>query len=47
MLKKNLSSQVLLILAKNFIFGQAKTTQLLEKKSKCEFKIGVNIYFVS
>jgi hypothetical protein len=33
---KNLSWQILLILAKNFRPYQAKTTQLLEKKSKCE-----------
>jgi hypothetical protein len=35
--KKYLSWQVLLILAKNFRSDLAKTTQLLEKKFKCEF----------
>jgi hypothetical protein len=44
---KNLSWPVLLILAKNFRPDLAKTIQLLEKKSKCEFYIGVNIYFAS
>jgi hypothetical protein len=34
---KNLSWQVLLILGKNFWPDLAKTTQLMEKKSKCEF----------
>jgi hypothetical protein len=45
--EKYLSWQVLLILAKNFRPDLSKTTQLLETKSKCEFLIGVNIYFVS
>ncbi len=35
--EKNLSWQVLLILGTNFLPDLAKTAQLLEKKSKCEF----------
>jgi hypothetical protein len=35
-----------IFLGKYYLF-LPKTTQLLEKKSKCEFYIGVNIYFAN